>query len=204
DLLSTVGARVASGRWHGEATGRYPTVVLGAKAAGRLGVERGGDGIRGEVAGRRCTVIGVLAATPLAPELDLAALVGWPAAERYFGFDGHPTIVYVRTRDDAVPDVRSVLAATANPEHPDQVSVSRPTDALAPKAATDQTFTRLLLGLGAVALLVGGVGVANTMVISVLERRAEIGLRRSLGATRGHILLQFLVESVLLSTLGGV
>ncbi len=82
--------------------------------------------------------------------------------------------------------------------------MSRPSDALAAQQAADETFTGLLLGLGAVALLVGGVGVANTMVISVLERRPEIGLRRSLGATRGQIRVQFLAESLLLSVLGGV
>jgi putative ABC transport system permease protein len=119
-------------------------------------------------------------------------------------FDGYPTTVYTRTRDDAVVAVQSILRRTANPEHPNEVQVSRPSDALTAKQAADTTLTALLLGLGAVALLVGGVGVANTMVISVLERRAEIGLRRSLGATRGHIRMQFLAESLLLSLLGGV
>jgi putative ABC transport system permease protein len=136
--------------------------------------------------------------------LDTAALIGWPAAESYVDFDGSPTTVYTRAADSAVEAVAAVLGATANPEAPDEVDVSRPSDALAARQATDQAFTGLLLGLGAVALLVGGVGVANTMVISVLERRAEIGLRRSLGATRGQIRLQFVAESLLLSALGGV
>jgi putative ABC transport system permease protein len=99
--------------------------------------------------------------------------------------------------------VRSLLARTANPEQPNEIEVSRPSDALAAAAAADVAFTGLLLGLGGVALLVGGIGVANTMVISVLERRAEIGLRRSQGATRGHIPLQFLGEALLLAVLGG-
>ena len=141
---------------------------------------------------------------PLAPELDSGALIGWPVAESKLDFDGYPTTVYTRARETQVEAVQAVLAATANPENPNEVQVSRPSDALAAKQATDATFTGLLLGLGAVALLVGGVGVANTMVISVLERRAEIGLRRSLGATRGQVRLQFLVESQLLSALGGV
>jgi putative ABC transport system permease protein len=140
---------------------------------------------------------------PLAPELESGALIGWPVAERKLGFDGYPTTVYTRSREDQVEAVRAVLGATANPENPNEVDVSRPSDALAAKQAADDTFTGLLLGLGAVALLVGGVGVANTMVISVLERRSEIGLRRSLGATRGQVRLQFLVESQLLSALGG-
>jgi putative ABC transport system permease protein len=147
--------------------------------------------------------VGILDKAPLAPELDTAALVGWPVAQSRLGFDGHPTTIYTRSDDDAVEEVQSVLGATANPEAPNEVEVSRPSDALAARQAADEALTGLLLGLGAVALLVGGVGVANTMVISVLERRSEIGLRRSLGATRGQIRTQFLAESLLLSALGG-
>lgn len=140
----------------------------------------------------------------MAPEVNSSALVGFPVAQRLLGFDGHPTKVYERSSDDAVDSVRDVLAATVNPENPEEVKVSRPSDALAAREAADQAFTGLLAGLGAVALLVGGIGVANTMVISVLERRGEIGLRRALGATRGQIRSQFLSESILLSGLGGV
>jgi putative ABC transport system permease protein len=198
-LLDTVSARLASGTWLNAATARYPAVVLGAAAARRLGSVPAVW-----LGGRWFTVVGVLAPAPLAPELDSSVLVGWSAAATYLGFDGHPTTVYTRSLDAQVEAVRAVLAATANPESPNEVKVSRPSDALAARRATDRTFTSLLLGLGAVALLVGGIGVANTMVISVLERRAEIGLRRSLGATRGEIRTQFVTESLLLSLLGGV
>jgi len=204
DLLGTVGATLNNGTWLNDATAHFPAVVLGAKAAQRLGVAAAGPDQQVYLGGRWFTVIGVLNAVPLATELDSAALIGWPVAQSTLDFDGYATTVYTRTREDKVSSVQAVLAATANPEHPNEVQVSRPSDALAAKQATDKTFTALLLGLGAVALLVGGVGVANTMVISVLERRAEIGLRRSLGATRGQIRLQFLVESQLLSALGGV
>jgi putative ABC transport system permease protein len=203
DLPGVVGATVASGTWLNDATARYPAVVLGARTAELLGIGAAEPDVQIWLGGRWCTVVGVLEPVPLAPELDLAALVGWRAAERYLGFDGSPTIIYTRTDPDMVEPVRGVLAATVNPAQPNEVEVSRPSDALAAQAAADVTFTGLLLGLGAVALLVGGIGVANTMVISVLERRAEIGLRRSLGATRGQIRVQFLAEALLLSALGG-
>ena len=203
DLPDATGAELRDGVWLNAATGAYPATVLGATAAERLGIGRADPAVKVLVGGRWFTVVGILTPAPLAPELDSAALVGWPVAESTLGFDGHATTIYARAHDDAVEDVRDVLGATANPEAPNEVEVSRPSDALAAKRAAGETFTGLLLGLGAVALLVGGVGVANTMVISVLERRSEIGLRRSLGATRGQIRTQFLTESLLLSVLGG-
>ena len=203
DLPGTVGATIASGTWLNDATARYPTVVLGAKAAEHLGIGAAGPNRQIWLGGQWFTVIGILDPVPLAPELDMGALIGWPGAQRYLDFDGRPTTIYTRADPERVELVRGLLARTANPAQPNEVNVSRPSDALAAQAAAEVTFTGLLLGLGAVALLVGGIGVANTMVIAVLERRAEIGLRCSLGATRGQIRVQFLAESVLLSALGG-
>ncbi|MCG5211789.1 ABC transporter permease [Streptosporangium sp. KLBMP 9127] len=201
ELLGTLKGRTASGVWLNEATARHPAVVLGGVAAGRLGVSRAG--VQVWLGNRWFTVVGILDALPLAPEIERSALVGFPSAARHLGFDGHPTTIYQRSAEESVIAVRDVLARTVNPENPQEVDVSRPSDALAARAAATGTLTSLMLGLGAVALLVGGVGVANTMVISVLERRREIGLRRALGGTRGQIRVQFLSESLLLSALGG-
>jgi putative ABC transport system permease protein len=140
----------------------------------------------------------------LAPELDAAMLVGFAAAKTYLGFDGHPSTIYLRANTAQVTAVQAVLAATANPDSPGDVNVSQPSAALVARAEAQSALNGLFLGLGAVALLVGAVGVANIMVISVLERRSEIGLRRALGATKGHIRTQFLSEAILLGTLGGV
>ncbi|MEU6642685.1 ABC transporter permease [Saccharomonospora sp. NPDC046836] len=202
NLLGVVYGDVRSGVWFNAATARFPTVVLGSTAADRLGVVAPGTQIW--LGGTYFTVVGILDPVALAPELDTAALIGATAATERFGFDGSPTTIYQRPADDAVEHVRSLLAPTISPEAPSEVEVSRPSDALAARNAANQAFTGLLLGLGSIALLVGGIGVANTMIISVLERRREIGLRRSLGATRQHILVQFLAEALLLSALGGI
>lgn len=204
DLPAVVGLTLADGQWLNAANARGPAIVLGARTAEWLGITTANPDLKVLVGGQWCTVVGILDPAPLAPELDTATLIGPEAAKRYLSYDGHPTTVYARANDNSVNQVRDVLAATANPLQPYDVKVSRPSDALTAQDAADEAFTGLLLGLGAVALLVGGIGVANTMVIAVLERRSEIGLRRSLGATRGQICGQFLTESLLLSALGGM
>jgi putative ABC transport system permease protein len=201
-LLDTVAATVRTGEWLDQTTESFPTTVLGATAATRLGVSEPGTLVwLGE---RNTLVVGILDPVALAPELDIAALVGIPLASSDFAFAGNPTKLYQRVDDTAIERVRGLIGPAVHPDAPASVAVSRPSDALAAISAVDETFTGMLVGLGSIALLVGAIGVANTMVISVIERRREIGLRRALGATRRHIRLQFLTEALVLSALGGV
>jgi putative ABC transport system permease protein len=203
-LPDTIGTSLAQGRFLNAATAREPVAVLGAAAAARMGIDRIWPGERIWVGGQWFYLVGILHLAVLAPEIDSSVLVGYPAAEKYLGFDGHPSQIYLRAHTDQVNAVHDVLAATANPEHPDEVAVAQPSDALVAQADAKGALNSLFLGLGAVSLLVGAIGVGNVMLIGVLERRSEIGLRRALGATKGHIRIQFLTEAMLLALLGGV
>lgn len=204
NLLETLGGTVASGRFLNDATAAYPNAVVGSVAAERLGIRNLDAQPEILVGGVRFSVVGVLDEFVLSPDLDRAVLVGIAAADTYLGHDPVPTTIHVRTDPTRVDSVTAVLSATTNPQNPEEVEISRPSDALEAREAVDDAFTSLFLGLGAVALIVGGVGIANVMVISVLERRSEIGLRRALGATKAHIRVQFLGEALLLATFGGL
>jgi putative ABC transport system permease protein len=207
NLLTTLNGTVRSGRFLDTTSERLPMVVLGSVAATRLGfsdLPAGTTKPQVMIGDQWFTVIGILHSVALNPDIDRAVLIGWNAARTLLHFDGHPTVIYLQAQEDYIEAVRAVLPATVDPQHPSDVQVTAPSDALAAKRATQTSFSALFLGLAAVALLVGGIGVANTMVISVLERRAEIGLRRALGAHRGQIRAQFLTEAVVLSALGGI
>lgn len=204
DLLEVLRGDVDHGRFIDAATAQVPTMVLGPVAAARLGIEDLDPTPRLYVDGNWFTVVGIMAPMAIHPDLERAAVIGYPVAEALFETTRSPTTIYVRAQPDFIDEVAEVLPATVNPEQPDAVQVSRPSDALDARRAADEALTNLLIGLGAVALLVAGVAIANIMVISVLERRMEIGVRRAIGATRGHIRLQFLIESMLLAGIGGV
>jgi putative ABC transport system permease protein len=203
-LLSTVGTGLATGRFLSRANDRFPTVVLGSQAANVLQIESVTGHIQVFLGRTWFNVIGIMHPATLDPGLDSTVFIGLPVAERLFAAQPSPSEIYVRANVNEVSQVSNLLAPTADPQSPTGVSVSRPSDALEARAAAKGQFTTLLLGLGAVALLVGAIGIANIMVISVLERRGEIGLRRALGATRRHISSQFLAESALLAAIGGV
>jgi putative ABC transport system permease protein len=208
-LPTTTGTTLARGQFLNPATAQQPVAVLGADAAQRLGIDHLWPGERillvdHSGVGRWFYLTGVLNPAVLAPEIDTAVLIGFPAAQRYLGFDDHPSQIYLRAATDQVIAVHHVLAATANPENPNQVAVSQPSDALVAQAESKAALNSLFLGLGAISLLVGAIGVGNIMLISVLERRSEIGLRRALGATKGHIRTQFLAEAILLALAGGI
>jgi putative ABC transport system permease protein len=211
-LPATAGTSLAHGEFLNAATAREPVCVLGAAAAQLLGIDKvfpgervwaTGTGANGN-GGMWLYVAGILSPDVLSPDVDSSVLVGFPFAQQYLSFDGHPTTIYLKAAYSQVNAVYNVLGNQANPENPSGVDVSQPSNALVAQADAKSAFSTLFLGLGAVALLVGAIGVANIMVISVLERRSEIGLRRALGATRGHIRTQFLAEAIALSLLGGV
>ena len=203
-LLDTLRGEVRAGTWLDDGTAAYPNAVLGAVAAERLGVRDLDEPVYVQIGDQQVQVIGILEEFTLAADLDRSVIIGLDAAVDVYDTDETPSIVYIRVEEGEVDATRAVLAGTADPENPEEVTVSRPSDALEAQAAAESAFTELFLGLGAVALLVGGVGIANVMVIAVIERRGEIGLRRALGATTAHIRRQFVTESVMLAGLGGL
>lgn len=204
NLLRSQRGSMKSGEFLNSMNSTYPVVVLGSVAAERLGIKNVEDLKLLWIGEEWFSIVGIMNPLPLAADLDRAAIIGYGAAQEYFGHDGEVDTIYVRANPEYVEDVRSVMAATVNPENPEEVQVSRASDVLEARAVANSTFTNLFMGLGAVALLVGGIGIANVMVIAVIERKGEIGLRRAIGATKFHIGIQFITESLILACVGGI
>ncbi len=213
NVLTVLGTGLARGDWLNQGTARLPVAVLGAVAAQQLGIDRVYPGQRIWLGDQWFDIAGILHPSPLTPDIDVSALIGYPAAQTYLGYlsivggahkTGPPSSIYVRAATGHEAAVQSLLANTSDPEAPYEAAVSQPSDVLTARAAAAGAFNSLFLGLGVVALIVGAVGVANIMIISVLERRSEVGLRRALGATKSQIRTQFLAESILLAVIGGI
>ena len=204
ELLQVVGGNLIEGRFIQDGLSNIPVTVLGSVTASRLGINTLETPTKILIGNEWFGVVGIIDELKIHPDLDRSVFIGYGVAKTLFDIDKEPTTIYVRANPTYIEDVVEVIAPSMNPENPDQVQVSRPSDALEAQEAADAAFTNLLLGLGSVALLVGGVAIANVMVMSVLERRMEIGVRRSIGATRKEIRYQFLLESIVLSGIGGL
>jgi len=204
ELLQVVGGNLIEGRFIQDGLSNIPVTVLGSVTASRLGINTLETPTKILIGNEWFGVVGIIDELKIHPDLDRSVFIGYGVAKTLFDIDEEPTTIYVRANPTYIEDVVEVIAPSMNPENPDQVQVSRPSDALEAQEAADAAFTNLLLGLGSVALLVGGVAIANVMVMSVLERRMEIGVRRSIGATRKEIRYQFLLESIVLSGIGGL
>ena len=202
-LPRAVQAQLADGRFLTQATVHYPAVVLGSAAAAALGTDRADGSVQVWLGDRWFSVVGILRPVALAPELDRTALIGWPVAHQLLHATAAPAEIYVRVSPASMADVQSLLPYAADPAAPQDVAVADPADALIARADAASAFQGLFLALGGIALLVGGIGIANVMVIGVLERQTEIGVRRALGALRRHIAVQFVAEAVLLAAAGG-
>ncbi len=202
NLLSALRGELESGRWLDRPSDKLPTVVLGHDAAAALGLST--PGTRVWIGDHWYAVLGILRPNALAPEMDRSALVSWSRAVHDLGSKGTASTVYLRTDPDKVSAVQNVVSATANPAAPQNVAVSRPSDLLKARGEAVSGLNSLIIALASVSLLVGGVGIANTMVVGVMERRGEIGLRRSLGGRTGQIATQFLIEAAVLGAAGGV
>ena len=204
ELLNVIGGKLSEGRFITDGLSDLPVTVLGNVTAKRLGITNLSKPTKILIDDEWFGVIGIVEELKIHPDLDRSVFIGYGAAKKLFDISEEPTTIYLRANPTFIEDVVEVIAPSMNPENPDQVEVSRPSDALEAQQAVEASFTNLLLGLGSVALLVGGVAIANVMVMSVLERRMEIGVRRSIGATRREIRYQFLLESIVLSGIGGL
>ncbi len=208
DLPGVLEVDMAWGRWLNGWDDRsgHRTVILGADTAEQFAV------LPGEtrtilIDGRKYGVAGVLDEVVLVPAYNLSVFISQTAAEDDFGDDGGPTEAVLRVAEgttlrESDADFLNTAITYGGPGGIDPPTV--PTDELEATAAVDETLRSVVLLMGGLALLVGGLGIANVMSISVLQRSAEIGIRRAVGHTRARIAAQFLSEAAAVGVLGGL
>ena len=196
--------RLATGRWYdlGHSEREDRVTVLGAGAARRLNVTRVDQQPVVFVGDVSFVVLGILARVERQPELLNALIVPEGTARKLYNLES-PTTIQIRTEVGAAPLIAAQGPIAVSPDDPSIIRVQAPPEPDDLREDVQQNVNALFLILGGVSLLVGGIGIANVTLVSVLERVGEIGLRRALGAGRRHIAYQFLLESTGVGLFGG-
>ncbi|MEU8223032.1 ABC transporter permease [Kribbella sp. NPDC048915] len=204
-LWDAVRAMLQTGRFFDEGHDRRAdkVVVLGKHAAERLGINRVDSQPAVFIGDEPYTVIGILDSVSGRADLNDAVIMPNGTARTAYDLEA-PDAVEIRTAVGAAQLIAEQAPIAIEPNDPSRLSVDAPPKQGPVRQGVESDLNALFLLLGAVALLVGGLGIANVTLLSVLERISEIGLRRALGAARRHIAVQFLVESVIVGFLGGL
>ena len=201
-----IGPALSAGRLYDAFAEHQPVVVLGRAAAGRLGVTGEGPPTAIQIGGRPFLVAGVIDDVERRPDLLLAVLVPTGTAEDLWGAPTPKSEaeLLISTHPGAALQVADEAPITVAYLAPRDVSVAPPPDPRALRDHISSDLTSLFYALAGICLLIGTVGIANTTLVAVMERSAEIGLRRALGATGRHIAAHVVAESASLGILGGV
>jgi len=178
-------------------------VILGKYAAERLGVNRVDSQPSIFIGDWPFTVIGILDSVAGRAELQDAVIMPHGTVRQIYGVPA-PDSVDIRMAIGAAQQVGEQAPIAVDPNNPELYQVDVPPRPGSLRENVTADVNALFLVLGGVALLIGGLGIANITLLSVLEHVSEIGLRRAVGATRPHVALQFLVESIVIGFLGGL
>ena len=203
-LPAVLNVPLLDGRWLDTADVdlHLPAAVIGAGVAKEYGY------LPGETRTIRLNdtnfgVVGVLGQVPLDPSLDDAVFVTQWAAQNLLGSSGDPNQLYIRARPGTTQETADAVPTAVSLGGPDETSTQVPSDVLQAAAQANKTLQQVALFAGLLALTVGGLGIANVMSISVIQRSSEIGIRRAVGHTQAKIGAQFLLESIFVGVLGG-
>jgi putative ABC transport system permease protein len=204
-LPAVLDVPVINGRWLSAADNKLHAraAVIGAGLAKQYAFLRG-ENRTIRLNDTNFGVVGVLGPVALDPDLDNAVFVTQWAAKHVFATDGKPNQLYVRSTPKDTQATADAIPTAINLGGPDQVSTKVPSDVLKAASQADKTLQQTALFAGLLALTVGGLGIANVMSISVIQRSSEIGIRRAVGHSRSKIGLQFLLESLFVGILGGI